>query len=111
MICNRRNVFYFADLLGLLLWQNTNLYKRLNEDFYHVTELMTSFPVQGLSSIMCGSFCIYIAHLTYDKTFNGDAPDFVYVNDDVLKVFLTHMLSLELINAKNGLISYTFQFI
>ena len=32
---------------------------------------------------MCGSFCIYIAHLIYDKNFNGDASDFAYLKDHV----------------------------
>ena len=49
--------------------------------------------MQDSNSTMCGSFCIYIAHLIYDKNFNGDAPDFAYINDHVLKRFLTHMLS------------------
>ena len=37
-------------------------------------------------------FCIYLAHLTYDKNFNGDSFDFIYINDHVLKRFLSHML-------------------
>ena len=86
VICNRRNVLYFADPLGLPLCQYTNLYKRLNENFHQVTELMTNFPMRG-------SFCIYIAHLNYDKNSNGDASDFAYINDYVLKRFLTHMLT------------------
>ena len=93
VICNRRNILYFADPLGLPLWQYTNLFKRLNEKFHQVTEIMTNYPMQDSNSTMCGSFCFYIAHLIYDKNFNGDASDFVYINDHVLKRFLTHMLS------------------
>ena len=93
VICNRRNVLYFADSLLLPLWQYTNLNKRLNENFHQVTELMTNFLMQDSNSTMCGSFCIYIAHLIFDKNFNGDASDFVYITDQVLKRFLTHMLT------------------
>ena len=93
VICNRRNVLYFADPLGLPLWQYTNLYKRLNENFHQVTELMTNFPMQDSNSKMCDSFCIYIAHLIFDKNFNGDASNFVFITDHVLKRFLTHMLT------------------
>ena len=87
--CNRRNVVYFADPLGLPRWQYTNLYKRLNENFHQVTELMTNFPMQDSKSTMCDSFCNYIAHLIYAKNINDDNSGFVYINDHVLKRFLT----------------------
>ena len=93
VICNRRNVLYFADPPSLHLWQYTNLYNRLNENFHQVTELMTNFRMQDSNPTMCGSFCIYIAHLIYDKNFTGYASDFAYINDHVLKRFLTHMLT------------------
>ena len=93
VICSKRNVLDIADPLGLPLWQYTNLFERLIEKFHKVTELMTNFPMQDSNSTMCGSFCIYIAHLIYDKSFNGDAFNFAYINDHVLKRFLTHMLS------------------
>ena len=93
VICNRQKVIYFADPLDLPLWQCTNLYKRLNENFYQVTELMKNFPKQDSNSTMCGSFCNYIAQLIYDKNFISDASDFLNINDHVLKPFLTHMLS------------------
>ena len=93
VICNRRKILYFADPLGLPLWQYTNLYKRLNDNFHQVTELMTNFPMQDSNSTMCGSLYIYIAQLIFDKNFNGDASDFVYINDHVLKRFLTDMLT------------------
>ena len=53
--------------------------------------------MQNSKSTMCGSFCIYIAHLVFSTNFKGDALGFVYVNDDVLKRFLTHMLSHQII--------------
>ena len=67
VICNRRNVLYFADPLGLPFWQYTNLFKRLNEKIHQVSELMTNNPMQDSNSTMCGSFCIYIAHMICDK--------------------------------------------
>ena len=85
--------FDIANPLGLPLWQYTNLFEGLNEKFHQGTELMTNFPMQDSNSTMCGSFCIYIAHLIYDKRLNDDAFNFVYINDQVLKRFLTHMLS------------------
>ena len=54
---------------------------------------MTGVPTQNSNSTMCVSFCIYIARLVFITNSNGDALDFVYVNDYVLKRFLTHMLS------------------
>ena len=77
VICNRQKNMYFADPLGLPLWQCTNLCKRLNENFYQVTELMTNFPKQDSNSTMCGSFCNYIAQLIYENNFIGDATDFL----------------------------------
>ena len=67
VICKRRIVLYFADPLGLPFWQYTNLFKRLNEKFHQASDLMTNYPMQDSNSTMCGSFCIYIAHLIYDK--------------------------------------------
>ena len=49
--------------------------------------------MQNSNSTFCGSFCIYIAFLVVSTNFNGDASDFVYVSDDVLKLFMTHMIS------------------
>ena len=49
--------------------------------------------MQDSNSTMCGSFCIYIAHLIFDKNFIGDASEIAYINDHVLKRFLTQMLS------------------
>ena len=86
VICNKRNVLYFADPLGLPLWQYTNKFEQLNEKFNQVIELMTNFPMQDSNSTMCGSFMIYIAHSNYDKKCNGDASGFVYVNYHVLKL-------------------------
>ena len=77
VICNRRNVLYFADPLGRPLWQYTILCKPLNEKFHQVTALITNFPMQDSNFTMCGSFCNYIGHLIYDKRVNGDASDFV----------------------------------
>ena len=50
--------------------------------------------MQNTNCTIFGSFWIYIARLVvFTTNSNGDAQDFVYVNDDVLKFFLTHMLS------------------
>ena len=57
VIYNSRNVLYYADPLGFPLWQYINLYKRLNEIFHKVTELMTNFPHAILK----------LYHLIYDK--------------------------------------------
>ena len=55
---------------------------------------MIGVPMQNTNSTIFGSFWIYIARLVvFSTNSNGDVPDFVYVKDDVLKVFLTHMLS------------------
>ena len=37
-------------------------------------------------------FCIYLAHLIFNSNFNGDASDFIHINEPILKRFLTHML-------------------
>ena len=63
VICNRGNVLYFADPLGLLLWQYTNLFERLNEKFHQVTETMTNYPIQDSNSTMCVFFVI-ISHIS-----------------------------------------------
>ena len=81
-------------LLGLPLFKNSNIYQRINENFNQVIELMIRVPMQNTNCTMFGSFWIYIARLVvFSTNSNGDAQDFVYVNDDVLKFFLTHMLS------------------
>ena len=49
--------------------------------------------MQNSNSTMCGSLCIYISRLVvFSTNSNGESLDFVYVNDVVSKVFLTHML-------------------
>ena len=89
-----KKMSYFADLLGLPLLKNSNIYQRINENFNQVIELMIGVPMQNTNCTMFGSFWIYIARLVvFSTNSNGDAQDFVYVNDDVLKFFLTHMLS------------------
>ena len=50
---------------------------------------MTGVPMQDSNFIMCGAFCIYIAHLLFNSNFNGDASDFIHINEPILKRFLT----------------------
>ena len=45
--------------------------------------------MQNSNSTMCGFF----AHLNFSTNFNDDASDFVCFNNDVLKRYLTQILS------------------
>ena len=70
-----------------------NIYQNTNQNFNKAMDLMTEAPMANSNSTMCASLSVYISHLGFSTNFNGIALDFVWINDDVLKRFLTHRLS------------------
>ena len=70
LIGQRNEKFIFADPLG----QNLTSYKHLHNRFASpddniqtVYELLRNQPIQKQNLILCGLFCIYIAHYLFDK--------------------------------------------
>ena len=88
LLCYHDNNMYFADPMGLSVTNYTAIYVRLMKYYRNVQELNAKFPLQQRNSELCGLFCIYFAHVIYTKDFKL----YLYMNDNDLLRFATHML-------------------
>ena len=89
LFCRRNGKYIFADPLGQNLASNKNLHNRLAssaDNIQTVFELLRNQPIQKPNSILCGLFCIYIAHYLFDK------KEFVKMSDVDLIRFALHMM-------------------
>ena len=89
LICRRNGDYIFADPLG----QNLNSYKHLHNrlvssagNIQTVYELLRNQPIQKPNSILCGLFCIYIAHYLFG------GKEIVKMSDVELIRFALHMM-------------------
>ena len=55
-------------------------------DIQNVYEVLRNQPIQTQNSILCGLFCIYVAHYIYNKT------EIVKMSDVDLVRFAFHMM-------------------
>ena len=71
LLCRKNGTYIFADPLGRKLTSYKCLYNRLASaalDIQNVYELLRNQPIQTQNSILCGLFCIYVAHYIYNNT-------------------------------------------
>ena len=79
----------FADPLGQNLASYKNSHNRLAssaDNIQTVFELLRNQPIQKPNSILCGLFCICIAHYFFDE------KEFVKMSDVGLIRFALHMM-------------------
>ena len=64
-LCRKNQKFIFADPLGQTLSTYKHLQSRIASNFNVNTEfeLLRNQPIQKQNSILCGLFCIYVAHI------------------------------------------------
>ena len=88
LLCRKDQKYIFADPLGHKLLSYKNIHNRLasSNELLTVYELLRKQPIQKQNSILCGLFCIYIAHFI----FNGQG--FVKMSDFDLLHFALHMI-------------------
>ena len=89
LFCWRTGKYIFADPLGQNLASYKNLHNRLAssaDNIQTVFELLKNQPIQKPNSILCGLFCIYIAHYLFDE------KEFVKMSDVDLIRFALHMM-------------------
>ena len=89
LLCRKNGNYVIADPLGQKLTSYKCLYNRLASaalDIQNVYELLRNQPIQTQNSILCGLFCIYVAHYIYNNT------EIVKMNDVDLIRFALHML-------------------
>ena len=89
LLCRKNGNYIFADPLG----QKLTSYKCLNNrlasaalDIQNVYELLRNQPIQTQNSILCGLFCIYVAHYIYNNT------EIVKMSDVDLIRFALHLM-------------------
>ena len=65
LLCRKNRSYIFADPLGQKLTSYKSLYNRLASAALYIQsvyELLRNQPIQTQNSILCGLFCIYVAH-------------------------------------------------
>ena len=89
LLCRKNGNYIFTDPLGQKLTSYKCLYNRLASaalDIQNVYELLRNQPIQTQNSILCGLFCIYVAHYIYKNT------EKVKMSDVDLIRFALHMM-------------------
>ena len=88
LLCRRRNKVHFADPLGYTLEYYQEVFKRVCRMFSQINEVFKSQPIQPIDSVICGLYCIYIAHIL----FSAKVSLFIFMNENDLMRFTEHML-------------------
>ena len=88
LLCQKDQKIIFADPLGQTLSSYKHLQSRIVSNFNvnTVYELLRNQPIQKQNSILCGLFCIYIAHIIFS------GQKLVKMSDIDLLRFALHMM-------------------
>ena len=88
LLCQKDQKIIFADPLGQTLSSYKHLQSRIVSNFNvnTVYELLRNQPIQKQNSILCGLFCIYIAHIIFS------GQKLVKMSDIDLLHFALHMM-------------------
>ena len=79
---------FFADPLGRSLHNYPHAYKNMNRSIHEGNQILMDKPIQSIYSILCGHFCIYVAHVIFLSKF----PIGFKVNDHDMMRFAKHMM-------------------
>ena len=78
----------FADPLGLPVDLYVDIHVRAGEFYPTIRECMLQQPIQPLSSIQCGLYCIYLAHVVFSNQY----PALPMIHEHELPQFMRHMM-------------------
>ena len=77
----------FADPLGRSLHNYPHVYKNMRRSIHEGNQILMNKPIQSANSVLCGLYCIYVAHVIISSKFPG-----FKVNDHDMMRFAKHMM-------------------
>lgn len=86
LICNRDEVYIFADPLGQKIEFYPNVYNRMQKMNLKFRQILTE-PLQPYFSNFCGFYCLYIAN----AIFSSHYPMIPHISENSLLRFVNHM--------------------
>ena len=78
----------FADPLGRSLHNYPHVYKNMRRSIHEGNQILMNKPIQSANSVLCGLYCIYVAHVIISSKF----PIGFKVNDHDMMRFAKHMM-------------------
>ena len=63
---------FFADPLGQGLHNYTHVYKYMRYSIHEGNQILMNKPIQSANSVLCGLYCIYVAHVILSSKFPKD---------------------------------------
>ena len=79
---------FFADPLGRSLHNYTHVYKKMRRSIHEGNQILMNKPIQSANSVLCGLYCIYVAHVIISSKFLIGFK----VNDHDMMRFAKHMM-------------------
>ena len=79
---------FFADPLGRSLHNYPHVYKNMRRSIHEGNQILMNKPIQSANSVLCGLYCIYVAHVIISSKF----PIGFKVNDHDMMSFAKHMM-------------------
>ena len=75
---------FFSVTLGKKLYGYPLVYKHMRRTIHEGNELLMKKPIQSADSMLCGLYCIYVAHVIFTKKcpigFKFNDPDLIKVS-------------------------------
>ena len=85
---NKSSRYHFADPLGIPMENYHDIHIRLLAVHNSIQEILRDDPIQPSDSVLCGLYCIYVAHAVFSNYKKTLPP----INDQGLLEFAKHML-------------------
>ena len=79
---------FFADPLGRSLHNYPHVYKNMRRSIHEGNQILMNNPIQSANSVLCGLYCIYVAHVIISSKF----PIGFKVNNHDMMRFAKHMM-------------------
>ena len=73
---------------GILSRKLSGSFQAIVSKYLQIIEVLKSQPIQPMDSVLCGLYCIYIAHILFDSKYSS----LIFMNDNDLMRFSKHML-------------------
>ena len=69
LFANVGGQIFFADPIGKRLYDYPLVYKNMRCTIQEGNQLLMKKPIKSADSVLCGLYCIYVAHVTITKRF------------------------------------------